>query len=104
MTKEVKDEAVLSAHEENFVFPHYDREAGLGIDKTWSGPPLYRVYFWAQRPDYETRHESDTHHWHPDSEHETLEAAQARFDALRGGAKKKSILVLTEAPHSATKH
>jgi hypothetical protein len=51
----------------------------------------FRVYYWAERPDAKEHVADDKHHWHPDSEHDSLEAAQSRVKELKGGGKRKSI-------------
>ena len=81
------------ADEKEEQFPQVDKKSGLCIDKTIGQPAKYRVYFWAERPDADDHIEGDKEHWHPESEHETYEAAKARAKELAGGAKKKSILV-----------
>jgi hypothetical protein len=71
-------------------FPMGDKQ--YRIDASFQEPRLYKVFYWAERPDTRFRRDDDKFHWHPDSEHQTLDAAQARMVELRGGAKKRSIM------------
>jgi hypothetical protein len=71
-------------------FPMGDKD--YRIDATFQDPRLYKVFYWAARPDAQFRRDDDKFHWHPDSEHQTLEAAKARLAELKQGAKKRSIL------------
>jgi len=88
------------------TFPITDEKAGLRIDRSFVEPFTYTVYYWCERPDADERAEEDRSHWHPDSTHDTLEDAQARSDAISGGAKLKSILRNPgePAPTGPTKH
>ena len=63
--------------------------------KTGEHDTFWRVYFWAERPDKEEHGDDDQCHWHPDSEHSSLAAAEERMAALKDGAERKSILVRT---------
>jgi len=52
---------------------------------------FWRVYHWGPRPDADEHTDKDQECWLPESEHRTLEAAQARVAELEKGAKKKSL-------------
>lgn len=53
--------------------------------------PVWRVYYWAKRSNAENYIESAQYTWHPDSEHNSLAAAEARLKELQAGAAKRSL-------------
>jgi hypothetical protein len=99
-----KDDASTTPDEVDLSqFPLTDEKNGLRIDVSFQEPRKFSVYYWCERPDAEERVEGDKEHWHPDSVHDTLEAAQERLKALTGGAKLKSIYRYPEGA-GPTKH
>ncbi len=75
-------------------FPITDKSGKLRVDFSpgaREGKGSYTVYYWATRPDAEQHIDTDKEHWHPDSEHETFEAAERRLTDLQSGGKRKSI-------------
>jgi hypothetical protein len=61
------------------------------IDRSFVQPYKYRVYYWCERPDAANYGPDDQFHWHPDTEHDSFEAAFARLQELEGGGEPKSL-------------